>query len=107
MRTRQRTFGYGMGTVSTAVATIEARAAVRCSSCGDAFTLAATNARRYRRAGREPVCQECRQKPRPVDEAQRQRLRAWWVGRLGEDEARELARVIWPQDMAALEEKAA
>ena len=67
---------------------------VSCADCGDAFELASRNARRHRHDGTAPRCATCRglaRMPQPSEED-----RQFWLERLGIEEERQLAGMIWP-----------
>jgi hypothetical protein len=61
------------------------------------FELSARNARANRAAGREPVCRECRNPPKPPDPATMEKMRRWWLedSGLSLEEVQELARLVW------------
>ena len=81
----------------TAVAFSEAWVELRCSDCGDVYTLYARRAFEYRREGREPRCRTCRRPERPPpDEGDRR----YWLERFSLAEIRELAAGIWGHDDA-------
>lgn len=67
---------------------------LRCAECGGAFQLSPSSVKRYRSAGRVPVCRDCR---RPeLSEKQQAKLRAWWLKRYSQDELVELGHMLWP-----------
>jgi NAD-dependent SIR2 family protein deacetylase len=76
-------------------ATVEAPVTLRCTSCGDTFTLSARRAREWR--NREPLCRRCQTPARELTDAERARYRRWWLDRLPRDELEDLARSIWPE----------
>jgi hypothetical protein len=72
--------------------TYEPPVEVVCSSCGDRFTLAATNVRKTRKAGRPFVCGTCRHPAKPAEDARRlAAMRQWWLSRFSLEELR-----AWP-----------
>jgi hypothetical protein len=68
--------------------------AVRCGSCGSDFDLSARNVRAWQSRGQEPVCGLCRRKPKPVDGAQLERMKLWWLEPYSLDELVEIGRLI-------------
>lgn len=68
-----------------------------CGDCGSRFDLSVRADRDRRRAGREPICRECRFVPIPVVTDD---LIAWWAERLTPEEALPLAEgVFGPRDL--------
>jgi hypothetical protein len=76
--------------------TVEAPRSVRCRKCGSIFGLSARNVRAARQRGREPVCSPCRQTEKPIDEAEMEKLRRWWLEESGLtlDELLEIGRML-------------
>jgi hypothetical protein len=72
--------------------TVEAPVVLSCSECGDTFSLSARRAREWR--NRDPVCRRCRQPPRELTAAERERFRRWWLDRYPLEELREMAAAI-------------
>lgn len=68
--------------------TVEASRAVVCGECGGAFSLHPRNVRAAQARGEEPVCHECRHKPK-VDPAAVERMKRWWLKRYSLEELRE------------------
>jgi hypothetical protein len=76
------------------VSTTETTAPLRCTGCGDTFVLSPRRAREWR--DREPLCRDCRRKPKELSEAERARLQRWWLDRYSLEELVEIGREIWP-----------
>jgi hypothetical protein len=70
---------------------------VVCGGCDNPFVLSARNAREARARGEEPRCHDCRHPAKPIDPAELERLRRWWLKRYSLDEIRELALGLWPE----------
>jgi hypothetical protein len=68
---------------------------VRCGECGVTFGLSERNEYEHRRRGTQPRCRSCRCTATPLPTAP---YRRWWVERLGLEEARAVAHMIWPRD---------
>jgi hypothetical protein len=68
---------------------VEAPVNVLCGACRRTYALSARNAREHRKAGRDPVCEECRHRPRIVIT---EPLRAHWTARYSSEQIVELAR---------------
>ena len=75
--------------------TVEAPVELRCTECGDTFTLSARRAREWR--DREPLCRRCRQPARELNDAERARYERWWLVCFEWEELEELARALWPE----------
>jgi hypothetical protein len=73
---------------------VEAPVLVVCGECGARFQLSARNARERRRRRQSPICAECRNPSKPVDEATMERMRRWWLARYSIEELLELGREI-------------
>jgi hypothetical protein len=69
---------------------------VRCAACGDPFELSARRARVYRDRPEAVICHDCRRKPREPSEAEREKLRRWWLDRLSPDEIAEIGTMLFP-----------
>lgn len=76
--------------------TVEAPQLVRCDECGCRFELSARNVRAWHSRGEEPICRECRHPRREPSEAERERMRRWWLDRYPFEELCGLALLIWP-----------
>jgi hypothetical protein len=62
---------------------------VRCSECDAGFELSARREYEHRKAGKRPVCRDCRSHRAPI--VVTESLRRWWLDRYTLDEIRELA----------------
>ncbi len=67
---------------------------VRCGECGVTFGLSERNEYEHRRRGTKPHCRSCRCTAAPLPTAP---YRRFWIERLGLEEAREVALMIWPR----------
>ena len=67
---------------------------VVCRECGLRFAMSARNALTWRTRGENPVCERCRFPPFEPSEAERARMRRWWLARYSLDELLELGDLL-------------
>jgi hypothetical protein len=75
---------------------------VVCGQCQQTFQLSSRNERAHRRRGTAPICFDCRHPLKVPTAEERLALRSWWLERYPRAELEEMARMIWPEQLASV-----